>query len=510
MASPTTASSASSPSISRPASTHDADSVDSVPVETLVQHLLDAKRSLSSMQLVLRANELVHSARQAHEESVILSAQALFLRRGISEQMRLLVRLRKGLHRTYDNGKHEFKKIIRTLDATNGRLEDTMNILRGRIVESAFRPAGEEKRNLLDFVDELQVERMRDALKGNIQALQSTQQSFDGDLLRFDNDMRELNKIIKSAPTPPSPSASASASSAHQSLPHLLASMIEHSHAMAELLTSLTKHFDLCITAVRTTEGGTALARIKAAEVTQSQSGDDVSISGVMAEQESHMPELDPISQEDRTQMLQVVVQDASEVEDVVQELNERLQSMEADFSSLDHQTNQVNLTYLSTLDAFRVLEDIESRLRSYIAAESEYRERWVTEAQTIEEKMGEMEDLRIFYESYASSYDGLILEVERRRALEERIATIWRKAKENVDKIIDNDQKERDLFRHEVAEYLPTDLWPGMDDPIPAWEIVPVRENTSKNDRTSRTPTLERSVVQAAAMRLGRTSGDR
>ena len=53
--------------------------------------------------------------------------------------------------------------------------------------------------------------------------------------------------------------------------------MINNSHAMAELLTSLSKHFDLCVTAVRTTEGGTALARMKAAEVTQSQTGDDVS-----------------------------------------------------------------------------------------------------------------------------------------------------------------------------------------------------------------------------------------
>jgi hypothetical protein len=47
-----------------------------------------------------------------------------------------------------------------------------MNVLRGRIVSSAFRPPGEEKRHLLDFVDEAQVDRMRDTLKENIQALQ--------------------------------------------------------------------------------------------------------------------------------------------------------------------------------------------------------------------------------------------------------------------------------------------------------------------------------------------------
>ncbi|KAI5926525.1 kinase activator [Camillea tinctor] len=480
-------------------------STDLVPVETLVQHLLNAKRSLSSMRLVLRANELVHAARQAYEESVILSAQSQFLRHGITEQMQLLAKVRRSLQRTYDHGRRQFKQIIKTLDATNGRLQGTMDVLRGRMVESAFRPPGEERRSLLDFVDELQVETMINALKENIQILQTTQQSFDGDLLRFDADMRTLQKTLASAPLPSSPSAS----SADQSLPHLLSSMMANSHAMAELLASLTKHFDLCVTAVRTTEGGAALARIKAAEATQSQSGDDVSISGVISEQESHVPDFEPMSPEDRAQMLEVVVQDSSEVEDVVQELNERLQSMEAEFGNLDDQTNRVKMAYLGTLEAFRVLEDIGSRLQSYVAAETEFRDRWVEEHQTIKDKMGEMEELRVFYENYAGSYDSLILEVERRKALEERVLGIWKKARESVDKIIETDRREREAFRHEVAEYLPTDLWPGMDDAIPKWEVVPVRDDTSKSE-LSKTPTLEKGVIQAAAMRLGRPYSER
>ncbi|KAI1634779.1 kinase activator [Biscogniauxia mediterranea] len=481
-------------------------STDLVPVETLVQHLLNAKRSLSSMRLVLRANELVHAARQAYEESIILSAQSQFLRRGIAEQMQLLMRVRWSLQRTYDRGRREFRQIIKTLDATDGRLQGTMDILRGRMVESSFRPAGEERRSLLDFVDELQVDTMRNALKENIQILQATHESFSDDLARFDDDVHTLQKTLTSAPLPTSPSAS----SADQSLPHLLSSMMANSHAMAELLASLTKHFDLCVTAVRTTEGGAALARIKAAEATQSQSGDDVSISGVISEQESHVPDfVEPMSPEDRAQMLEVVVQDSSEVEDVVQELNERLQSMEAEFGKLDDQTNRIKMAYLGTLEAFRVLEDIGSRLQSYIAAETEFRDRWVEEHQTIQDKMGEMEDLRVFYENYASSYDGLILEVDRRKALEERVLSIWKKARESVDKIIETDRKERELFRHEVAEYLPTDLWPGMDDAIPRWDVVPVRDDTSKHE-LSKTPTLERSVVRAAAMRLGRPSSER
>jgi autophagy-related protein 17 len=280
---------------------------------------------------------------------------------------------------------------------------------------------------------------------------------------------------------------------------------------MAELLASLTKHFDLCVTAVRTTEGGAALARRKAAEASQSQGeNNSVSISGVIAEQESHMAELDPVTPEERLEMLQVVVQDASEVPDVVQEINERLNNMEEEYFHLIEQTDQIKATYTTTLDAFRVLEDIGTRFRSYVAAETEFRERWVAEHETIHVKMDEMEELRLFYESYASSYDGLLLEVERRRAQEERVLSIWRKAKDSVDKIIEADQKQRDAFRQEIAEYIPTDLWPGMDDPARTWEVVPVGSVSMGVGPSGSTPALDRSIVQAAASRLGRKLGDR
>ncbi|KAI1267324.1 kinase activator [Xylariaceae sp. FL1019] len=472
---------------------------DSIPVEVLVHHLLDAKRSLSSMQLVLRANELVHSARKAHEESVVLSAQSQFIRRAIADQMRVLYRVRKKLVRTYDSGKREFKQTIKSLDLTNTRLEGTMNILRGRSVDSAFRPSGEERRSLLDFVDEAQVEGMREALKENIQALQSTQQSFDGDLLQFETDLRNLKVIITSAPSTKSPSTSHT----DPSLVHLLSSMIMNSHAMAELLTSLTKHFDLCVTAVRTTEGGAALARIKAAEATQAPGGEDVSISGVISDQESHMPPFEHLSPEERAQMLEVVVQDSSEVDDVVQELNERLQSVEADFGILDEENTRIKLVYLATIKAFHALDDIGTRLQDYLTSETEFRDRWVEEQDIIHDKIAEMEDMRLFYEKYAGTYDHLVLEVERRKVVEEKIASIWKKAKDSVEKLIDADQKQRDIFRQDVADHLPTDLWPGMDDPIRRWELVPSGDGPiNRNQEFGGTPTLGKSVVESALRR--------
>lgn len=276
--------------------------------------------------------------------------------------------------------------------------------------------------------------------------------------------------------------------------------MMEGSHDMAELLASLTKHFDLCVTAVRTTEGGAALARRKAAEATQSQGdGDGVSISGVITEQESHVDEVDPVSRQDRAQMLQVVVQDASEVPDVVQEINERLQNMEEDYARLNEQTDQVKHSYMAISDAFRVLEEVGLRLQSYIAAETEFRERWVEEHESITERMSEMDGLRAFYETYADAYDSLILEVDRRRTHEDKVLSIWKKAKENIDRIVDADRRQRETFRQDVAEYIPTDLWPGMDDAMRGWDLVPLQDDAKA------TPCLDKDTVRAAAERLDR-----
>lgn len=489
------------------------DDVVDAPVELLVEHLLAAKRSLSSITLVLRANDLATHARQLHEDAVILSAHTIFLRQGISEQVRILYRVRKGMTRAYDSGRREFKHLLRTLDGANGRLEQTMSMLREKVVERVFRPEGEERKSLIDFVDDKAVDKLRNALKDSIAELQAAQTSFDGDLLRLDTDLRMVNKTMSSSPSPPSPSSS----NAYQPIPHLLASLTTHSQAMAEHLASLTRHFDMCVTAVRTTEGGAALALRKAAEATQggSYSGDggyQVSISGVIAEQESHVAELEPMSARERAEIVSVVVQDAPEVDEVVAELNAVLHQMETDFLALKDQADQIRAAYLATITAFHVLEEVGSRLHSYVAAEAEFVQRWEDEKDVIFIRLEEMDELRHFYEGYASAYESLLLEVERRRSVEDKIQNILRKARDNVDRLIEADRKEREVFRREIGDFLPTDLWIGMNDPLRRWEFVPVDPGLVETPRPATTegstPALDRNTVDAAKERMGKTNG--
>jgi len=154
---------------------HDSDLVeDEVPVEVLVEHLLAAKRSLSSMTLVLRANELATAARQAHEESVVLAAQAEYLRRAITDQAALLLRMRRSLQRAYDYGRRDFKQLVKRMDSSDQQLQAMMEMLRATQVEAIFRSKKGEPKNLLDFLDEKSVQKLVEALKGNLEELQAS------------------------------------------------------------------------------------------------------------------------------------------------------------------------------------------------------------------------------------------------------------------------------------------------------------------------------------------------
>lgn len=79
-----------------------------LPIETLIDHLLNAKKALNSIDTLWRANDIVSTAQTALEESVIISARTGFLRRGITQQVRLLEKTRNGLEQIKRDGDAEF------------------------------------------------------------------------------------------------------------------------------------------------------------------------------------------------------------------------------------------------------------------------------------------------------------------------------------------------------------------------------------------------------------------
>jgi autophagy-related protein 17 len=267
---------------------------------------------------------------------------------------------------------------------------------------------------------------------------------------------------------------------------------------MAQHLASLTNHFDMCVKAVRATEGGAALARRRAAEEATDDS-DPVSISGIIVA--DHEPAVDP---HELAEMVQVVLEDAPEVDEVVAEIQAVLQQMEADFGALREQAGRIRAAHGAALAAFGALEEMGERLQGYLAAEQEFEQRWEGEKDAIAAKLEEMDGLRRFYEGYASAYGSLLLEAERRRAAEDKIASTLRKARDNVENLVEADRRHREHFRQEVGEFLPTDLWVGMNSPLKRWELVPVVTEGGGGSEIrdgSVTSTLGKSAVKGKAV---------
>ncbi|KAH8595063.1 kinase activator [Bisporella sp. PMI_857] len=487
--SPATRSQASlspSASQSRPIS-HD------IPLETLVSHLLASKRSLSSISTVWRANEIVTTARSFLEESVKLSAKTGFVRNCITDQAKLLGQVRRGVENVSKDGHSEFEAVIESLDRANKRLESTMDVLRSTMVQAAFRPVAEEPRSLLDFIDEHSVDTIRDAIKASIRESREAQSSFSTSILSFDDDLRELKAAITSAPR--LNASQSNASLTESPIPENLHALETHAQEMASLLDSLVNHYDACVDAVRHTEGG--YAAVRDATSNQPPDAEHVSMSGVMST--SQTGEEQPLSEEERKEMLIVLENDAGQVDDVVAELRERLDEMELRYEAIQEHVSKLKEAYDATVSAYKILGSISVHLPGYLMAASDFRMHWDETKEQIQEQLDELENMRLFYEQYYNSYDGLLLEAYRRNHSEQKIKNLIKKTMEQIDKIREADMQERESFRAEVSDYLPGDLWGGVGDAAPKWAI---QQLSSENKQSVESPNLERSVVEAAKRR--------
>ncbi|RAL64145.1 hypothetical protein DID88_002038 [Monilinia fructigena] len=423
-----------------------------IPLETLVAYLLASKRSLSSISTVWRANEIVTSAKRALEESVILNARIGFVQSGINEQAKILKTVRNSIESVYNDGQTDF--------------QSTMDVLRSTLVDVAFRPAGEEPRSLLDFVDEQGVEGIRDGLKDLIGKSKVAQTAFDTSILSFDDDLRSLKSAFKFRKVSPQSTSP---------IPKYLDTLEGHAQEMASLLSSLSNHFDLCVNAIRHTEGGYAAVRNAASNPPPG--AEPVSVSGVMM-----------TSHDD--------IQEPIKVEDVVMELRDRLNEMEIQHDAILDYVSHVAEQFKETSNTYKMLKGVYDRLTGYIIACQEFCAKWEDTKAQIHEQMDELEGMRVFYENYHSSYDRLILEVRRRIIAEEKAKMIAKKAMEQISNLYDVDMKERNDFKNDVGAFLPVDLYLGINAAAPKWELRVVEEEEEGRVANS-TSLLERRVVE-------------
>ncbi|GIC85531.1 autophagy-related protein 17 [Aspergillus udagawae] len=446
-------------------------------LDTLISHLVAAKRSLSSINHVWRANEIVTAARAALEECVVVSARTGFLRRGLNNQLRLLYSVRTEVEEISLRGRSEFATVLKDLDDADTRLRRTLELLRETIVHPAFRPEGEDPKSLHDFVDERGVEELHAALKSSIDRTTAAQTQLDSSNHAFDDELLSIKEALgtyraaaklassRSSSSPSSSSASNSSLPSMSSMPSMLHSLEMHAQEMANLLESLVRHFDLCVTAVKHTEGGGAAAK--------SITGDmpvGVPVTGRMG---SNIEEdinanlnapLDPLSNSEYQEMVNVLFKDAAEAEDVVMEIQDRIGEMESVLENVLAQRDALRSIYNATTDIYQHLSSLGStRLPGYIAQAHNFTRVWHEENDRISGGLADLSDLNSLYNGFLDAYDGLIIEVARRRHVRQRVEKVLRDARHKLDQLYEEDVTARETFRVEKGDYLPSDIWPEI-----------------------------------------------
>ncbi|EPS31711.1 hypothetical protein PDE_06668 [Penicillium oxalicum 114-2] len=446
-------------------------------LETLISHLVAAKRSLSSINHVWRANEIVTTARVALEDSVTISSRTGFLRRGLNNQLRLLYDVRTEVETISHRGRQDFADALKSLDAADLRLKNTLETLKSTIVHASFRPPNEESKTLHDFVDERGVEELHTAMKQSIDRTNEARVELDTSNQQFDDELQSIKQALRhyrSATRLASSRVSASSSSSSTSdsgvlalsgMPGMLQALEAHAQEMAGLLEALVRHFDLCVTAVKHTEGGGAAARSITQDIpAQVQAtGDAMPHIGEEINANLNAP-LDPMTDAEYLEMVNVLMKDALEAEDVVVEIQDRIAEMESIHERISGQRSALEAISSATLEIHQHLSTLAStRLPRYISQAHNFTSVWNEEHDRIKAGLAELSDLHSLYEGFLNAYDSLILEVHRRSQVRSRVEKVLRDTRHKLNHLYEEDVAAREAFRVEQGDFLPSDIWPGI-----------------------------------------------
>ena len=368
-----------------------------------------------------------------------------------------------------------------------------MEGLRTTIVEHTLRPESDQRKNLLDFVDEGGVDKLLAAVEDSANAAKEAHTELVDINLGFYSDLGRIQNILGGPGlSMHRPSSKRSAESFHSDttavspIPDILQAMEDRAKDMADNLESLVKHFDLCVTAIKHTEGGGDAAQRLTDDLPE----------GMAVGQEIASAPPEPITEQEREEMLGVLANDADQVEEVLTEIRDHIGEMEGLLENTTAYITQLDEEHSGVLQAFRQLESLEGRLHAFTAQSQVFVMRWDDEKAKIDERMNELESLGEFYSGYLSAYDNLLVEIGRRQFMEQQMEKVLQDAMRKLDTLHEEDSMKREAFKADYGDFLPVDIWPGLTNP-------PLRFETAQVNGTEKVPDISKSVIQRAIRRV-------
>ena len=299
------------------------------------------------------------------------------------------------------------------------------------MVEPSFRPPDEEPKSLFDFVDESGIDNLYDSIRQSMDRYKAVRENYLVICEAFD---RDLTAVGLSLVVPPEQQEAEQRVllEGGSPIPALHSSLEAHATETANGLEGLVKHYDLCVTALKHTEGGgEAITQAGSSEQEEQLASLGVDLAHFEAQATPQ-----PLSDAERAEMLAVLQKDAAEVDDVVAEIKDRLAEMEEQLGQVAVYMQMLRNTAERLSRTIRGLKTIASRVPTYINETAEFQMSWTAEKALLLEKMEEVEALADFNAGFAQAYDGLIIEAQRRKHVKNRMEKIMKEAMSHVQQL--------------------------------------------------------------------------
>lgn len=359
-----------------------------------------------------------------------------------------------------------------------------------------LQPPGTSQKHLFDFIDSATVSSLKDSLRACIDRYNEARSALGDSNDGFDTSLENLHSSIENVPNSPATASNPSP------IPSLYHDLEGHAKEAAQAFQSLVRHYDLCVTALMHTEGGSAAAT-QATGDAPVPSGDDFSAP----------PE--PMTGEERQEMLSVLKKDAQEVEDVVSEIRERGSEMTFLLSQIEDHVAHLRNEDSALNSILRMISHIAAEVKSHIATSRTFHASWLEDTRpTLLTGIEEWENLREFYERFDLAYAELLVEVASRRRRHDKAKRKAEEAQKELERLHAEDERAREQFTVAQGDFLPLDIWPGLRDPPRRYEVRPVvlepdevetGERESPEPGVQSIPQLGRNVVERALTRVKR-----
>jgi autophagy-related protein 17 len=382
------------------------------------------------------------------------------------------------------------QQLLHDVDTSFTGLNSTLAVLRDTPIEAVLQPPGTPQKHLYDFIDSAAVSNLEGTLRACIDRYNDAHATLDDSNDAFDTALENLHSSFENVPlTPTSPS--------HPSpIPSLYQDLEVHAKEAAQAFQSLVQHYDLCVTALRHTEGGSAAAT-EAIGDAPVHSGDEFAAP----------PE--PMSEEERLEMVAVLVKDASEVDDVVTEIRERGSEMTFLLSQIESHINHLRDEASALSQVLLMISQITGEVKTHIATSRSFHASWLDDTRpTLLNGIEEWENQRDFYERFDLAYAELLVEISSRRRRHDKTKRKAEEAQKELDRLHAEDERAREHFTLAQGDFLPRDIWPGLEDPPRQYEVRAVAlENDALDEEAvaNSIPQLGRNVVERALTRVKR-----